>query len=113
MRFLQSYTNSAKRQKPLSHGWFMFSALDALINEYNSYNTDSALAICRRRELLARKNGNPVMIRNAMMNTANVLATTGMYKEAMEIMDTMLLLHGSGILSVCGCRLPVRRFLKG
>ncbi len=36
-------------------------ALDALINEYNSYNTDSALAICRRRELLARKNGNPVM----------------------------------------------------
>lgn len=64
-------------------------ALDALINEYNSYNTDSALAICRRRELLARKNGNPVMIRNAMMNTANVLATTGMYKEAMEIMDTI------------------------
>ena len=34
-------------------------ALDALINEYNSYNTDSALAICRRRALLARKNGNP------------------------------------------------------
>lgn len=66
-----------------------FDALDALLNEYNSYNTDSAFAICKRRELLARKNGDPAMIRNAMMNTANVLATTGMYKEAMDIMDTI------------------------
>lgn len=66
-----------------------FDVLDALVNEYNSYNTDSAFAICKRRELLARRNGNPVMIRNAMMSTANVLATTGMYKEAMDIMDTI------------------------
>lgn len=66
-----------------------FEALDALLNEYNSYNTDSAFAICKRREVLARRTGDPALIHNAMMNTANVLATTGMYKEAMDIMDTI------------------------
>lgn len=66
-----------------------FKALDALLNEYNAYNTDSAFAICKRQETLARRTGDKAMIRNAMMSTANVLATTGMYKEALEIMDTI------------------------
>lgn len=66
-----------------------FDALDALLNEFNSYNTDSAFAICKRREALARIIGDPYMLRNAAMNTAGVLATTGMYKEALDIMDTI------------------------
>lgn len=66
-----------------------FHALDALLNEYQAYNTDSAFAICERRERLARQIGDPYLMRNAAMNTANVLATTGMYKEAFDIMDTI------------------------
>ncbi len=66
-----------------------FHALDALLNEYQAYNTDSAFAICGRREALARKIGDPYLMRNAAMNSANVLAYTGMYKEAFDIMDTI------------------------
>jgi len=66
-----------------------FNALDALLNEYSSYNTDSAFVVCRLREELARKIGDIALIRNAAMNTANVLAYTGMYKEALDIMDTI------------------------
>ena len=65
-----------------------FHALDALLNEYQAYNTDSAFAVCERRERLARRIGDPYLIRNAALNTANVLASTGMYKEAFDIMDT-------------------------
>lgn len=66
-----------------------FHALDALLNEYQAYNTDSAFAVCERRERLARRIGDPYLIRNAALNTANVLASTGMYKEAFDIMDTI------------------------
>ncbi len=66
-----------------------FNALDALLNEFQAYNTDSAFAVCKRREELARKIGDPALMRNAAMNTANVFAATGMYKEAFDIMDTI------------------------
>lgn len=64
-----------------------FAAMGALLDEYVPYNTDSAFAICRRREALAHRIGDQVFIDNARLNTANILGRTGMYKEAIEILD--------------------------
>ena len=66
-----------------------FHALGQLLDEYSPYNTDSAFSICRLRELIARRIGTSWMIANARMNTANILARTGMYKEALEILDSI------------------------
>ncbi len=66
-----------------------FLALGDLFDAFRPYNTDSAFAYCKRRETVAFKTGKPEFITNARMNTANVLGSIGMYKEAMEIMDSI------------------------
>lgn len=66
-----------------------FLALGALLDEFRPYNTDSALAYCRRREELARKTGRRDQAVNAALNTANVLGSMGLYKEALDITDTI------------------------
>lgn len=66
-----------------------FEALGHLLDEYTPYNTDSAFAVCHRREELARRIGEPALLVNARMNTANILGRTGMYKEALEILDSI------------------------
>lgn len=66
-----------------------FMALGQLLDEYSPYDTDSAFSICRLREATARRIGDASMIANARMNTANILARTGMYKEALEILDSI------------------------
>lgn len=66
-----------------------FLALGDLLDEFRPYNTDSAFAYCRLRENLAMKTGNPEFITNARLNTANVLGSIGMYKEALEIVDSI------------------------
>lgn len=66
-----------------------FDVLGSLLDEYSSYNTDSAFVFCQRREELADKIGDISLIRNARMNTANILVITGMYKDALDIMDSI------------------------
>lgn len=66
-----------------------FYALGDLLDEFRPYNTDSAFEYCRQREILAFKTGNPEFITNARLNTANVLGSIGMYKEALEIVDSV------------------------
>lgn len=66
-----------------------FFALGDLLDEFRPYNTDSAFEYCRLRENLAFKTGNPEYITNARLNTANVLGSIGMYKEALEIVDSI------------------------
>ncbi len=68
-----------------------FFALGALLDEFRPYNTDSALAYCRRREELARRTGRRDLAINAALNTANVLGSMGLYKEAIDITDTIAL----------------------
>ena len=64
-----------------------FEILGRLIEEYNSFNTDSAYAFSVKREQVARRTGNADLITNAIMNRANILSAIGMYKEAMELME--------------------------
>lgn len=66
-----------------------FYALGDLLDEFRPYNTDSAFEYCRQREILAFKTGNPEFITNARLNTANVLGSIGMYKEALDIVDSI------------------------
>lgn len=63
-----------------------FSILGTLLEEYRSFNTDSALQVVQEREQVALRLGNRVYIDNARMDRADVLGMTGMYKEAMDLL---------------------------
>ena len=63
-----------------------FAILGTLLDEYRSFNTDSALHMAEEREQIAMRLGNREYIDNARMNKADVLGMTGMYKEVMDLM---------------------------
>lgn len=63
-----------------------FAILGTLLDEYRSFNTDSALHMAEEREQIAIRLGNQEYIDNARMNKADVLGMTGMYKEVMDLM---------------------------
>lgn len=63
-----------------------FAILSTLLDEYRSFNTDSALHMAEEREQIAIRLGNREYIDNARMNKADVLGMTGMYKEVMDLM---------------------------
>ena len=63
-----------------------FAILGTLLDEYRSFNTDSALHMADEREQIAIRLGNREYIDNARMNKADVLGMTGMYKEVMDLM---------------------------
>ena len=63
-----------------------FAILGTLLDEYRSFNTDSALHMAEEREQIAIRLGNREYIDNARMNKADVLGMTGMYKEVMDLM---------------------------
>ena len=66
-----------------------FAMLGYLIDEYNPLNTDSAFVLSVRREAVARRIGDKTFVTNARMNRANTLNATGMYKETLELMDSI------------------------
>ena len=63
-----------------------FAILGTLLDEYRSFNADSALHMAEEREQIAIRLGNREYIDNARMNKADVLGMTGMYKEVMDLM---------------------------
>lgn len=63
-----------------------FAILGTLLDEYRSFNTDSALHMAEESEQIAIRLGNREYIDNARMNKADVLGMTGMYKEVMDLM---------------------------
>ena len=67
----------------------LFYAIGDIIDCYESYNSDSAFLYCARREAVARRSGRREFILNARMNTANIMNKTGMYKEALDRMDSV------------------------
>ena len=66
-----------------------FDALTHLYEEYHSFNTDSAYSVTLRQNALANRVGDIVLIDNARLNRANVLASTGMYHETLELLDSV------------------------
>lgn len=61
-----------------------FNALGKLMDEYKSYNTDSAMHIANERYRLALKMRHHDHINDARMNIADIMIKTGMYKEALD-----------------------------
>ncbi len=66
-----------------------FDMLGKLLGEYAPFNTDSAYAVALRREAIAREIGEEEFILHAMMNRAEILNATAMYKECVELMDSV------------------------
>lgn len=66
-----------------------FSLLGNLLDEYRSFNTDSSLAVARERYQVAVRLGKKEFLDNALMNTAEIMGTAGMYKEATEMMQNI------------------------
>lgn len=72
-----------------------FHAMGRLLDEYMSYNTDSALAISNRRVALAKTIGHRDLEVHADLSMSHVLSLMGMYKEALD-----------GLEEVCSDSLP-------
>lgn len=66
-----------------------FHAMGHLLDEYISYNSDSALVICNIRMHLAEEVGDKELIIHAALSKAHVYATMGFYKEALDILDNI------------------------
>lgn len=66
-----------------------FSALGHLLDDYNSFNTDSSLLICRERLDIADGLNNRELQTHARLDMANVLGVAGLYKESLEIVDSI------------------------
>lgn len=66
-----------------------FDALTHLLEEYNSFNTDSAYNITLKQSEIANQLNDIVLIENARLNRANVLVATGMYHESLQLLDSV------------------------
>lgn len=58
-----------------------------LYDEYSFYKSDSALVYARNKLLIAEKLNNKRNLTDARLNLASIMGITGMYKEAMDIVD--------------------------
>lgn len=58
-----------------------------LFNEYSSYKSDSALVYARKKLVIAEKLENTRHITDSRLNLASIMGLTGMYKEAMDILN--------------------------
>ena len=70
-----------------------FTLLGEYLDEYRSYNTDSSLYISRERYQVALRLKNKEHQDNALMNTAEIMGTAGMYKEAIDLMHNVQINH--------------------
>ena len=57
-----------------------------LFDEYRAYNLDSSFVYAQRKEELAHRLNKLDYLDDAAMNMAEVMGTTGMYKEALELL---------------------------
>ena len=66
-----------------------FNALGHLLDDYNSFNTDSSLLICRERLDIADRLADAGLQTHARLDMANVLGVAGLYKESLDIVDSI------------------------
>ncbi len=57
-----------------------------LFDEYRAYDMDSSYVYARRKQELAARLGRQDYLDDAAMNMAEFMGTTGMYKEALEVL---------------------------
>ncbi|WP_348812129.1 DUF6377 domain-containing protein [Flavobacterium maritimum] len=60
-----------------------------LYDEYKAYQLDSALTYARKSLLLSQKLKNPDKVNEAKLNVATIMGTLGMYKESIDLLETI------------------------
>lgn len=66
-----------------------YDIYDKLFSEYHLYNTDSALFVSREKWRIAEKLNSPDKREEARMNMAETMGTTGMFKEALDLLNSV------------------------
>ena len=64
-----------------------YDIYDKLFSEYHLYNTDSALFVSREKLRIAEKLNSREKQEEARLNIAEMLGITGMFKEALELLN--------------------------
>lgn len=75
-----------------------YGIYDRLFSEYHSYNTDSSMHVARERLFVAERLNKAEMRFDAQINMAEIMGTTGMYKEALELLKPIEARNLSGSL---------------
>lgn len=60
-----------------------------LYDDYKSYKSDSALTYAQEKLQIAEKMNNRWNLTDAKLNLASIMGTSGMYKESMDILETI------------------------
>lgn len=86
----QEQIDALRRKIRLSHSdQERFDLYRELFGKYRSYRMDSALWVANQRVGLAKHIDNPLYIYSAELNVAEVMIGVGMYKEGLEILDSI------------------------
>lgn len=80
LKDLLKYTSSDNQQ---------YQICGKLYDEYKSYKSDSALTYARKKLLIAEKLNNNRNIIDSRLNLASIMGVTGMYKEALDILESV------------------------
>src|ERR1035437_2175932 len=92
----QSYANLKERKLDQMKSLLRYTSSDnqryeicgKLYDEYNSYKSDSALIYAIKKLQIAEKLKNKRDLTDSRMNLAFIMGVTGMYNEAMDILNT-------------------------
>ncbi|MFV8324699.1 DUF6377 domain-containing protein [Flavobacterium sp. ZS1P14] len=66
-----------------------FDIYGKLYVQYKTYQSDSALIYARKSLLMSLKLKNPDKVNEAKLNVASIMGTLGMYKESLDILETI------------------------
>nr|WP_314895866.1 DUF6377 domain-containing protein [uncultured Flavobacterium sp.] len=66
-----------------------FDIYGKLYVQYKAYQSDSALIYARKSVLISQKLKNPDKVNEAKLNVASIMGTLGMYKESLDILETI------------------------
>ena len=80
LKDLLKYTSSNEQQ---------YKICAQLFDEYNFYKSDSALVYARKKLDIAQRLNNNRNISDAKLNLADILGTVGMYKEALDVLNSV------------------------
>ena len=79
-----------KLKELLKHSYLdrhQYEICGQLYDEYKPYKSDSALVYARKKLQIAEKLNNSWQINDARLNLASIMGVTGMYKEALDILE--------------------------
>jgi hypothetical protein len=66
-----------------------FDIYGKLFIQYKAYQSDSALIYARKSLLISQKLNNTERVNEAKFNVASIMGTLGMYKESLDILETI------------------------